>query len=98
MITFTDTARKKVLEYMDMSETPSLGVRVVAHRFGRHQFRYELSLVMEGEESEEGEPSSGSGSDFDDEESEEGEEPSSGSGSDFDDEEDGEEGEGEAVG
>ena len=52
MITFTETARQKVREYMDLSETPSLGVRVVAHRFGRHQFRYELALVMEGETSE----------------------------------------------
>ena len=52
MITFTDTARQKVREYMDMSETPTLGVRVVAHRFGRHQFRYELALVMEGEASD----------------------------------------------
>jgi len=52
MITFTETARQKVREYMDMSETPSLGVRIVAHRFGRHQFRYELALVMEGESSE----------------------------------------------
>lgn len=52
MITFTDTARQKVREYMDMSETPSLGVRVVAHRSGRHQFRYELALVMEGESSD----------------------------------------------
>ena len=52
MITFTETARQKVREYMDMSETPTLGVRVVAHRFGRHQFRYELALVMEGEASD----------------------------------------------
>jgi Fe/S biogenesis protein NfuA len=52
MITFSETARQKVREYMDMSETPCLGVRVVAHRFGRHQFRYELALVMEGESSE----------------------------------------------
>ncbi len=52
MITFTETARQKVREYMDGSETPSLGVRVVAHRSGRHQFRYELALVMEGENSE----------------------------------------------
>jgi Fe/S biogenesis protein NfuA len=52
MITFTETARQKVREYMDMSETPSLGVRVVAHRSGRHQFRYELALVMEGESSD----------------------------------------------
>ena len=52
MITFTDAAQKKVCEYMDMSEATSLGVRVVAHRFGRHQFRYELALVAEGESSE----------------------------------------------
>lgn len=49
MITFTDTAKDKVREYMDMSDTKTLGVRVAAHRFGRHQFRYELALVMEGE-------------------------------------------------
>lgn len=52
MVTFTETARQKVREYMDMSETPCLGVRVVAHRFGRHQFRYELALVMEGEKAD----------------------------------------------
>ena len=52
MATFSDTARQKVREYMDMSETPTLGVRVVAHRFGKHQFRYELALVMEGETKE----------------------------------------------
>ena len=55
MITFTDAARQKVREYMEMSETPTLGVRVVAHRFGRHQFRYELALVMEGETKDEDE-------------------------------------------
>jgi Fe/S biogenesis protein NfuA len=52
MTTFTDAAREKVREYIEMSETPVLGVRVVAHRFGRHQFRYEMALVMEGEENE----------------------------------------------
>ena len=52
MAAFSDTARQKVREYMDMSETPTLGVRVVAHRFGKHQFRYELALVMEGETKE----------------------------------------------
>jgi Fe/S biogenesis protein NfuA len=52
MTTFTDTARDKVREYMEMSETPVLGVRVVAHRFGRHQFRYEMALVMEGEKND----------------------------------------------
>ncbi len=53
MITFTDTAREKVREYMNLSETPTLGVRVVAHRFGKHQFRYELALMMEGETKDE---------------------------------------------
>ena len=53
MIIFTDTAREKVREYMDMNETPTLGVRVVVHRSGRHQFRYELALVTEGEITEE---------------------------------------------
>ena len=53
MIIFTDAAREKVREYMDMNETPALGVRVVAHRFGRHQFRYELALMMEGETKDE---------------------------------------------
>ena len=49
MITFTDAATEKVREYMDMNETSTLGVRVVVHRSGRHQFRYELALVTEGE-------------------------------------------------
>ena len=52
MITFTEDAQKKVREYMDMAEGSCLGVRVVAHRQGRHRFSYELSLVMEGETSE----------------------------------------------
>jgi len=49
MITFTDEARKKVREYMEMTEGTCVGVRVVADRQGRHQFRYNLSLVLEGE-------------------------------------------------
>lgn len=49
MLTVTDAARQKVREYMELSEATALGVRVVAHRFGRHQFRYEMALVMEGE-------------------------------------------------
>ena len=52
MIEFTEEARKKVREYMDMAEGSSLGVRVVVHRQARHQFRYELSLVMDGETSD----------------------------------------------
>jgi Fe/S biogenesis protein NfuA len=52
MITFTETARKKVREYMDMAENDSAGVRITAHRQGRHQFRYEMALVADGETSE----------------------------------------------
>jgi len=52
MITFSEDARNKVREYMDMAEGSSLGVRVVVHRQARHQFRYELSLVMDGETSD----------------------------------------------
>ena len=51
MITFTETAKQKVREYMDMAENGCEGVRVTAHRQGRHQFKYELSLVLEGETS-----------------------------------------------
>lgn len=49
MITFTDEARAKVKEYMDMAENGCQGVRVVVHPQGRHSFRYELSLVLEDE-------------------------------------------------
>jgi Fe/S biogenesis protein NfuA len=52
MVILTEEARQKVREYMDMAEGTCLGVRVVAHRQGRHRFRYELSLVMEGETAE----------------------------------------------
>lgn len=51
MVNFTETARQKVREYMDIAEGESPGVRVVAHRQGRHHFRYELALVLEGETS-----------------------------------------------
>ena len=49
MITFTDAAAAKVREYMEMTDGPCLGVRVVAHRQGRSRFGYELSLVTEGD-------------------------------------------------
>jgi len=49
MVTFTETARQKVREYMDMAENKSSGVRITAHRQGRHHFRYELALVFDGE-------------------------------------------------
>ena len=49
MITFTDTAKEKVREYMDQSEQESVGLRVMAQRFGRRNFQYQLSLVEKGQ-------------------------------------------------
>jgi Fe/S biogenesis protein NfuA len=52
MITFTDDAREKVQEYLDMSEAGAVGLRVMADRQGRHRFQYNMSLVLEGETDE----------------------------------------------
>ena len=49
MITFTDAARQKVREYMDQASNGCIGLRVMADRQGRHHFRYNLTLVLEGE-------------------------------------------------
>jgi Fe/S biogenesis protein NfuA len=49
MISFTDAARQKVREYMDQAENGCIGLRVMADRQGRHHFRYNLTLVLEGE-------------------------------------------------
>jgi Fe/S biogenesis protein NfuA len=49
MITFTDEAKQKVREYMDMAEGGPIGVRLLANRLGRHRFQYNMALVMEGE-------------------------------------------------
>ncbi|MCP4899435.1 MAG: iron-sulfur cluster assembly accessory protein [bacterium] len=49
MITFTDGAKQKVLEYMEQSEGDFVGLRLVAMKQGRHTFSYNFSLVSEGE-------------------------------------------------
>jgi Fe/S biogenesis protein NfuA len=49
MINFTDGAKEKVQEYLDMSEASPVGLRVMADRQGRHRFQYNMSLVLEGE-------------------------------------------------
>jgi Fe/S biogenesis protein NfuA len=52
MISFTDTAKEKVSEYMEMADNEPIGVRVIADRQGRHRFQYGMSLVLEGEATE----------------------------------------------
>jgi len=52
MITFTESAREKVSEYMEMADNGPIGVRVIADRQGRHRFQYGMSLVLEGEASD----------------------------------------------
>jgi len=49
MITFTDGAKEKVKEYLEMSESGPVGIRVMADRQGRHRFQYNMSLVLDGE-------------------------------------------------
>lgn len=52
MVTFTDTAREKVREYMEMAEGGPIGVRIMADRLGRHRFHYNMALVLDGEDRE----------------------------------------------
>ncbi len=52
MLTFTDGAKQKVREYMDMAEGGPVGVRVSADRLGRHRFQYNMALVLDGEADE----------------------------------------------
>jgi len=49
MITFTDAAKQKVREYMDQATNGCIGLRIMADRQGRNHFRYNLTLVLEGE-------------------------------------------------
>jgi Fe/S biogenesis protein NfuA len=49
MITFTEAAKTKVREYMDQASNGCIGLRIMAERLGRHHFRYNLTLVLEGE-------------------------------------------------
>jgi Fe/S biogenesis protein NfuA len=49
VITFTDGAKQKVQEYLEMSETAPVGLRVMADRQGRARFQYNMSLVLDGE-------------------------------------------------
>jgi Fe/S biogenesis protein NfuA len=50
MITLTDTARTKVVEFINQADKDCAGLRVAAHKAGRHRFQYDMTLVLEGEE------------------------------------------------
>jgi|AMFO01.1.fsa_nt_gi Iron-sulfur cluster assembly accessory protein len=52
MLTITELAQQKILEYMKQTESPCLGLRIRADRLGRTTFRYDLTLVLEGDERE----------------------------------------------
>jgi Fe/S biogenesis protein NfuA len=47
MITFTDTAKEKVLEFMNQAEGDNIGLRIMAQRMGRRNFQYQMTLVTE---------------------------------------------------
>jgi Fe/S biogenesis protein NfuA len=47
MITLTDTARKKISEFVDQADEECIGIRVLAAKVGRHTFRYQLQLTRE---------------------------------------------------
>ncbi len=49
MISFTETAREKVREYIAGAGDDCIGLRVHANRRGRHSFQYDLVLAVEGE-------------------------------------------------
>ncbi len=48
-VTFTDSARDKIREYLEAAPNHPVGLRLVAHLQGRRNFRYDFTLVLEGE-------------------------------------------------
>jgi Fe/S biogenesis protein NfuA len=49
MLTFTDVAKEKIKDYLDQADGRFVGLRLMAHKQGRHRFRYDFSMVLEGE-------------------------------------------------
>jgi len=49
MITVTDEAQQKVLEFMKQTTEPCRGLRIRARKLGHHTFAYDLTLVLESE-------------------------------------------------
>jgi Fe/S biogenesis protein NfuA len=48
-VQFTDGARSKIREYLEAAPNQPQGLRLVAMRQGRRNFRYDFTLVLEGE-------------------------------------------------
>ncbi len=53
MLTFTDIAKQRVVEFMEKSDQDFSGLRLVANKQGRTRFRYEFSLVTDDQTYEE---------------------------------------------
>jgi len=47
MITLTDTARNKIIEFVDEADDECIGIRVLAAKVGRHTFRYQMQLTRD---------------------------------------------------
>ncbi|NOZ95337.1 MAG: iron-sulfur cluster assembly accessory protein [Acidobacteria bacterium] len=50
MITVTDEAQQKVLEFIKQTTEPCQGLRIRARKLGHHTFAYDLTLVLESED------------------------------------------------
>lgn len=47
MISLSDTAREKVIEFVDQADDECIGIRILAARVGRHTFRYQMQLTRD---------------------------------------------------
>ena len=47
MITLTQTARDKIVDFVDEADDDCIGIRVLAAKVGRHTFRYQMQLTRE---------------------------------------------------
>jgi len=49
MITLTENARNKIVEFVDEADDECIGIRVLAAKVGRHTFRYQMQLTRDEE-------------------------------------------------
>lgn len=47
MITLTEKARGKMIEFVDQADDECIGIRVLAHKVGRYTFRYQMQLTRD---------------------------------------------------
>lgn len=47
MITLTQTARDKIVEFVEEADGDCIGIRVLAAKVGRHTFRYQMQLTRD---------------------------------------------------